>query len=291
MERQDMERQDMVLRLKHLANGLARIEDLLNRRTAAFAEIDRAAIGTEYEKKRIEEAQRTLEKAKKKRIPVVTIVAILFFVLAVRAYSSHAQHNPSDWKTASAFALLILFALIVLAVVLFLKAILSYSKKMKVRSAGKAIPDAHNKIAAYKNRSELLREQILPIDEQINTAYTDVQELMETFPPAYCYAEAVGKCAFYIENQRASSIPEAINLYVDESYKDAQLTEMKKQTAIQQATMLASIQTALNTGQIADNTTRMVGQLGRIENNTQQMAGSLQNMNPTVNTYVDVTVK
>ncbi len=121
----------------------------------------------------------------------------------------------------------------------------------------------------FQNITDVL---IPTVQAKLYEAYEDIEPIIKVFPPAYCYPYALERMIFFIENRHADSLKEALNLYDNEVYRDQMLSEQKKQTMLAGISAAANIVTAFNTGQIAQNTRQMVGQLSNIEANTAQTA-------------------
>ncbi len=151
-----------------------------------------------------------------------------------------------------------------------------------VNSSNRASISVQNNIVQYQNQIRDLQERQIPeADARLIIAYQDSQPLIEAFPPDYCYSEAVGRVIFFLENQRADTLKEALNLYENELYQSRMLAEQKKQTQAAQVSAkanvisaVANIATAFNTGQIAANTSQMVGSLRNIEGYSAQTAAN-----------------
>ena len=137
----------------------------------------------------------------------------------------------------------------------------------------KTINNAPEKIAAYRSQyNQIVNHDIPLVEAEMYRIYKAYEKEILAFAPDYRYSACIDKMIFYIRNMRADTIKEAINMYVQEVYQNQVLSYQEKQTYCAAVTAAASIETARNTGRIADNTEQMIIHLQNIEQNTARTA-------------------
>lgn len=238
------DRQDVVGALKYLENGLSNIENLNGQWNAINNEINKYKKEIEYEQKRIgtanknmqtkdERAAKTKSRTKKagKAATTITVAICAVFLLMFKGCSAvmtAGQDNYAKLSMNVMFMVLLFFCILLVIVVRVIVAGTTESVNNKInrtinKNAAKSLPEAQNNIISHQNYIGNIQQQLPQIESQIAAEYDKIKPLVEAFPPAYCYPYAVQRCAFFIENLRADTLKEALNLYEDEVYKDKML--------------------------------------------------------------------
>ncbi len=261
-----MQTRDEVLdRMRYLYRGLSFIENLTDNKNNALAQVGnlQREINFEAERRRkgIPYSQINVKKNKNTATSVAAIVSgvifgVIFLLLQLAGIVFRALIN-NDSLLLPLLNGLSIFVFVIGVIITLILALTargvsgSVSNKI-VNTSNMAIPDAEYKIAEYQNRIDSYVEALYDIDSKIAISYMYIEDLVDSFPPDYCYAYAVGKFISYIQNLRADSLKEAINLFEDEEYKNQMLSEQRKQTEYAKISAAANLQTAYNTGVIAD---------------------------------------
>ena len=280
-----MQSRDEVLNnLNVLYNGVSTIESLTDRENQIIAQIKNLdkEIGFEQERqnKGLKQSGLNVGKGKNAAGTVVLIIgAIIFAIVFVLSRLLYAlimdADSSSAWAAKTVGNALLVLVVIIFAIIFFVvRGATGAIGNSIVKTSANAVPDAQNKINNYRNQIENLMVQIPKIESQIAITYTNAEPLIKSFPPDYCYAEAISRVIFFIKNSRADSMKEALNMYEDEVYKDKMLAEQKKQTAYAKISAAANIQTAYNTGQIAKNTADIARNTADIANSERIQAAN-----------------
>lgn len=278
------DRQDVVGALKYLENGLSNIENLNGQWNAINNEINKYKKEIEYEQKRIGTANKNMQtkderaaKAKSrtkkagKAATTITVAICAVFLLMFKGCSAvmtAGQDNYAKLTMNVMFMVLLFFCILLVIIVRVIVAGTTESVNNKInrtinKNAAKSLPEAQNNIISHQNYIGNIQQQLPQIESQIAVEYDKIKPLVEAFPPAYCYPYAVQRCAFFIENLRADTLKEALNLYEDEVYKDKMLAEQRKQTTAACISAAANIASAFYAGQTAANTARAADYAGQ----------------------------
>ncbi|MCR5651778.1 MAG: hypothetical protein K6F86_11430 [Lachnospiraceae bacterium] len=285
-------REEMLDRMRYLYRGLLSIENLTNFKNNTLAQVNQLQkeINFEAERRRkgIKNSQINVNKNKNTATSIAGVICgvifgIIFLIsLAIGALLRAASEgDPSIRSFTIGFSVFvfILGAILTTAITFATRGIVGGVSKSIATTSQQAIPDAENKIADYQARIESYVETLYDTDSKIAISYLYIDDLVKAFPPDYCYSYAVGKFISYIQNLRADSLKEAINLFEDEEYKNKMYAEQRKQTEYAKISAAANVQTAYNTGviadyskQIADNTADIARTNRMIEANTRATA-------------------
>ncbi len=278
-----VERPELLESLRYLYDSLLGIEKISAQKQQLFNKIDsyKQEIQNEHNRRRSAGNRETFEKAGATATNVIGIAVTVIVLLVI--YGIIALILMAMGVSGKVIGVLFYVFMVAGAgiVYLILKGTASMSKDSEIRRMRTA-ESAVNNIANIEAKIREIQEKQIPETEaRLIIAYQDSQEIIEAFPPDYRYTYAVGRVISFIENLRADSIKEALNLYEKELYQDRMLSEQKHQTqaaeASAQANMAsaaANIVTAFNTGQIASNTKQMVGTLRNIEGYSAQTAAN-----------------
>ncbi len=280
------EKAELLTSLKWLYAGLQKIEEISSHKESLVASVEnyRQAIQNEQRKGQTNAAlsgvvQKGASVGKVVGIIAVIIVSYLLcgIVMLITALILPAE-IANVVGTIEGF---IFFAIAVGLIFLIVKGT-GAIKNSSVKNVGNTANNTKNNIANYQNQIyDIQTRQIPEAEARLIIAYQDAQALIEVFPPDYCYSYAVGRVISFIENQRADTIKEALNLYENEVYQNKMLAEQQRQTKAAELSAkanvisaAANVVTAFNTGQIASNTSQMVGTLRNIENYSAQTAAN-----------------
>lgn len=280
------EKAELLTSLKWLYDGLYRIEEISNHKESLVASIEnyKQAIQNEQRKSQTNAAlsgvvQKGASVGKVVGIIAVVIISYLLFGIVVLITSLiFPEETAGVIITIEGFVFFAIAAGIIFLIVKGTGAI----KNSSVKNVGNTANNTKSNIANYQNQIyDIQTRQIPEADARLIIAYQDTQALIEVFPPNYCYSHAVGRVIFFLENQRADNIKEALNLYENEVYQNKMLAEQQRQTKAAELSAkanvisaAANVVTAFNTGQIASNTSQMVGSLRNIENYSAQTAAN-----------------
>ena len=274
-------REDVLGTLKYLYSGVSNIEQLTDKKQQIIAQINglsnEISFETDRRNKGISQSKLNVNKGKNIASTVVLIIgAIVFGIAFLFTRLLLVLSAGTEIYGAKILCNLILIVVAVVVIIAFLiarGATGAIGNSITTASAN-AVPDAENKIANYNNQIENLIVMLPQIDSQIAVAYSGIEDLVRSFPRDYCYSEAIERFIFYISNLRADSLKEAINMYEDEVYKEKMLTEQKKQTGYAKISAAANVQTAYNTGRIADYTKDIAGSARDIANSNRVIAAN-----------------
>ncbi|MCR5790918.1 MAG: hypothetical protein K6G83_13610 [Lachnospiraceae bacterium] len=277
------EKSELINSLKCLYNSLLGIEEICAHKDALIASIGNYQTEIQNEKRRGRNSGTMTDLAKTgasagKIIGIVATVIILLILYGIVGLIMGLMGASITAVRIFGFVLVLIGAGIIY---LILKGTNALSNK-SVQKSRNANLTMQNNISNYQAQIQDIQERQIPETEaRIIIAYQDSQELIESFPPDYRYSDAVGRVIFYLENQRADTLKEALNMYENEVYQNKMLAEQQKQTQAAQisakANMIsaaANVVTAFNTGQIAANTSQMVGSLRNIEGYSAQTAAN-----------------
>ncbi|MCR4762835.1 MAG: hypothetical protein K5696_04825 [Lachnospiraceae bacterium] len=277
------ERTELLIPLRYLYDALVGIEDISTQKQNLIMESNSCQQQILNEQRRRQTTGNLAGMAKSgasagKVIGIVVTVIGLYILHAIVLVIASLFGAGKMAGSVIGIIFLMIGAGIIYLIVKGTGALSNYSD----RKQNAAINSSQNNIANYEARIRDIQERQLPeTDARLIVAYQDAQPLIEEFPPDYCYSDAVGRVIFFLENQRADNIKEALNLYENEVYQNKMLAEQQRQTRAAEisakANMIsaaANIVTAFNTGQIAANTSQMVGSLRNIEGYSAQTAAN-----------------
>ncbi|MCR5735243.1 MAG: hypothetical protein K6G22_11620 [Lachnospiraceae bacterium] len=279
-------REEMLDRMRYLYRGLSAIENETNRKNNTVAQIQQLQkqINFEAERRRkgINYSQIDVGKKKNKATSIVGVISGVFFsivfliALGITALINSTSPDQAD-KGLTVFFLGGIFVVgVVVTVILTVatRGVVGGVNNKIVETSRAAIPDAENKIVSYQASIDSMVESLYDADSKIAISYMYIQDLVKAFPPDYCYSYAVGKFISYIQNLRADSLKEAINLFEDEEYKNQMLAEQRKQTEFAKISAAANLQTAYNTGQIANYSRQIAANTADIAESNRMIAAN-----------------
>jgi hypothetical protein len=276
-------RQQLLDYLNYLYRGVLNIEKLSGQKENIKAQINELGNRISSEETRrdlgMTGAGLNVNKGKNtvgKVLLIIGAIIIGFLFLLVKLILSFAGVSAADG--IGLYLIVGFLAFVVLMIVLIVRGVTGAIGNTIVRSSANSVPKAQFNINAYNDQIKNLLVQLPAIDSKIAVSYSYIADLLQNFPPDYCYSEAIGKCIFYIRNLRADTLKEALNMYADECYKDAMLLEQKKQTAYARISAAANVQTAYNTGRIADYTKDISNSARQIAYNTDVIRANTEAM-------------
>lgn len=216
-----------------------------------------------------------------KVVGIIAVVIISFLLCGLVTLITGLILPPDSAKVVTTIEEFIFFA-IAAGLIYFNVKGTSAIKYSSIKNVGNNAINTKNNITNYQNQIyDIQTRQIPETEARLIIAYQDAQALIEVFPRNYCYSHAVGRVIFFIENLRADTIKEALNLYENEVYQNKMLAEQQRQTKAAKLSAkanvisaAANVVTAFNTGQIATNTSQMVNSLRNIEDYSAQTAAS-----------------
>lgn len=282
------EKAELINSLKFLYDSLLGIEDISAQKETLIREAESCQAEIQNTERKRRMTSSVSNAAKKgasvgKVIGIIATIIIMFIVYTIVAlfYAMIAGSNGSGSMMVINIIGLICLGITGGIIFLIVKGSGAVSKISDSKSQKSDI-EAQDRITACQRRIQYINTKEIPeTDAKLIIAYQDAQDLIEVFPPNYCYSDAVGKVIFYIENQRADTIKEALNMYEQEIYQNKMLAHQERQTRAAEISAkanvisaAANVVTAFNTGQIAANTSQMVGSLRNIEGYSAQTAAN-----------------
>ena len=285
-------REELIGRMQYLYRGLVSIENLTDFKSNTLAQVDQLQHEINFEADRrsrgIKNSQIDVGRRKNRATSVAAIISGIIcgfvFLISLGLGALLVAMDPEDEIMRRATAGLSIFifivgALITISIALAARGISEGVNNNIVKKSAAAIPDAENKIAAYQSQIDSYVETLYDTDSKIAISFLYIEDLVKEFPPDYCYSYAVGKFISYLQNLRADSLKEAVNLFEDEEYKNRMMAEQRRQTEYAKISAAANLQTAYNTGvianysrQIAANTADIAESNRMIEANTKASA-------------------
>lgn len=275
------EREEVVKSLRYLYNGLDKMEQLYANKDGVYSHIQQCNNEIQVEEQKIAKANyKATDAAIKKKGSIIGNISIIFTILLsltimlIGIIACFVKSSFSPFKTA--FIISLIF---IISVRIITKKIAIYaSKNSATANLNKVIPQAQYNITGYRNQIEMSEKQLPVIEEQIVDTYNDIQPLIDSFPPAYCYPYAVERVIFFIENLRADSLKEALNIYEDEVYKNNMLAEQRKQTMYARISAAANLATANNTARAAEYARQTANNTARTADCAEQTVGYARQM-------------
>ncbi len=144
-----------------------------------------------------------------------------------------------------------------------------------VDANNRTVSSAPGKIGTYRAQYDHLVYNLIPENEAKNIViYESYQDVIEAFAPNYLYSACIDKVIYYVRNMRADTLKEALNMYEEEEFRNKVIDNQERQTYYASVTAGAALETARNTGRIADNTEKMVVSLQNIDANTANIAAN-----------------
>jgi len=277
------EKVELLTSLKWLHDGLYKIEELSSQKETLIANIENYTRAIQNEQRKSENKANISNVVQKgasvgKVVGIIAVVIISYILYGIVMLITALILPPENAKIVTKVEGFIFFAIAAGLIFLIIKGTGSI-KNSSVKHVENSSNKAKNDIENYEKQiCDIQNKQIPETEARLIIAYQDVQALIEAFPPNYRYSHAVGRVIFFIENQRADSIKEALNLYEIEVHNDKMLAEQQRQTKAAETSAkanmisaVANVVSAYNTGQIATNTSQMVGILrNNNENNGAQ---------------------
>ncbi|MBO6137292.1 MAG: hypothetical protein J6O71_01645 [Lachnospiraceae bacterium] len=280
-------REEMLDRMRYLYRGLISIENLTNLKNDTLNQVSRLQNEINYESNRRNKGIRQSQKDVKKSNRTATGIAVLVsgiicgivFILSLILGALLRSLDEGDEITRQATINLSIFFFVLGVIITVIVAIVTRGvadsvNQNIVNKSKRSIPDAENKIAGYQSQIDTYVENLYDADSKIAISFLYIDDLVKSFPPDYCYSYAVGKIISYIQNLRADSLKEAINLFEDEEYKNKMYAEQRKQTEFAKISAAANIQTAYNTGLIADYSRQIVENTADIAQSNRMIAAN-----------------
>ena len=137
----------------------------------------------------------------------------------------------------------------------------------------RTVNNAPARISHLRSQYDNIVYNLIPEnDAKMIVTYKNYEEVIEAFAPNYRYSRCIDKVIFYIRNMRADTLKEALNMFEQEEFQNRVLDNQELQTLYAAVTAGASLETARNTGRIAENTDKMVTSLENIEQYSAQTA-------------------
>ena len=252
---------------RYFYNALVDLENAYTRKKQAENQI--VALQNQLMEARAE-AQRLTAKGTftKKSIQfVLTAIVIVFWILVIFLPAAFGGRISFSVSYISSIIITLLLAR---GVGFLLSKKKTFADDMLSRAYTTSVPVCENNL---KNAILAMPE----IDFNLAVASAVAKPMLEAFPPKYGFSYAVGKVIEYIENLRADSLKEALNLFETEEWQNNMLNESRKQTAILQESLEVQKQ--------------MLGELKEIKSYAKQAADYLGDIATTNRLIADNTAR
>lgn len=204
-------------------------------------------------------------------VPILfcTTICLIYYVLML-------FHLHSKYEVAAAFVYIGIYLGLALAVILTIVLIRKSRKKRYAQANAE-----NEKIMRIENqRRAAYNAQVMAEAQQINEEMQKIRQIaneqLTWYPRNYCYSEAVDFFIDAIQNFRADSLKEAINLYIEEQrHRQLLLNQQKIANQQQQIARQQQISNVLSTANLFAN----LGTINAMNNNTSAVNAAAASTN------------